>query len=49
MIPNITIDNIVEKHVKALAMTNKKDWAPGGVKHKEWTKRKQYVSDALLL
>ncbi|KAF5312712.1 hypothetical protein D9619_003376 [Psilocybe cf. subviscida] len=45
MIPNIAIDNIVEKHVQALAMTNKQDWTPGGVKHEEWMKRKQTWRD----
>jgi hypothetical protein len=49
MIPNIAIDNIVEKHVKALALTSKQDWAPGGAKYKEWMKRKQCVFKPLSL
>ncbi|KAF8807241.1 hypothetical protein BYT27DRAFT_7164559 [Phlegmacium glaucopus] len=40
MIPNITIDNVVEKHIQALALSGDRDWEPGGFKAKEWYKRK---------
>ena len=43
MIPNITIDNVVEKHIQALALSGDQDWEPGGFKAEEWYKRKQLV------
>jgi len=41
MIPNITIDNVVEKHIRALTLSGDQDWEPGGLKVEEWNKRKQ--------
>lgn len=46
MIPNITIDNVVEKHIQALALSGDKYWEPGGLKAKEWHKRKQLVNSS---
>ena len=43
MIPNIVVDNIVEKHIQALALSGDQDWVPGGLKAEEWHKRKQSV------
>jgi hypothetical protein len=41
MIPNIAVDNIVEKHIQALTLSGDQDWMAGGFKAKEWHKRKQ--------
>ena len=43
MIPNIAVDNIVEKHIQALALSGEQDWMAGGFKTEEWHKRKQSV------
>jgi hypothetical protein len=43
MIPNIVVDNIVEKHIQALALSGDQDWVPGGLKAEDWHKRKQSV------
>ena len=43
MIPNITVDNVVEKHIQALALSGDQGWEPGGLKAEEWHKRKQSV------
>jgi len=40
MIPNIAIDNIVERHVKALALGGDREWEPGARKFQEWEGRK---------
>ncbi|KAF9472471.1 hypothetical protein BDN70DRAFT_818604, partial [Pholiota conissans] len=40
MIPNIFMDNIVEKHVLALALSGMKEWETSGQKYKEWNARK---------
>ena len=44
MIPNIAVDNVVEKHIQALILSGDQDWVPGGLKAEEWHKRKQSVS-----
>jgi len=41
MIPNIAMDNTVERHVKALALNGDKEWEPGAPKFQEWEERKQ--------
>lgn len=41
MIPNIAMDNTVDKHVKALALSGAQEWEPGGHKFSEWEARKQ--------
>lgn len=43
MIPNIAMDNTVEKHIKALALSGTREWEPGGQKFREWEGRKQWV------
>lgn len=43
MIPNIAMDNTVEKHINALAASGSADWQPSGVRHTEWSKRKESV------
>ena len=43
MIPNIAIDNTVEKHVKVLAISGATEWETEGRKYKEWTARKKWV------
>jgi hypothetical protein len=44
MIPNIAVDNIVEKHIQALILSGDRDWVSGGCKAEEWHKRKQSVN-----
>jgi len=41
MIPNIAVDNIVEKHLQALILSGDQDWVRGGFKAEEWYKRKK--------
>ncbi|KAF9535509.1 hypothetical protein CPB83DRAFT_888214 [Crepidotus variabilis] len=41
MIPNIAIDNTVEKHVQALSLSGLEEWDVGGRKFKEWTSRQE--------
>ncbi|KDR84814.1 hypothetical protein GALMADRAFT_291422 [Galerina marginata CBS 339.88] len=41
MIPNIAMDNTVEKHVKALALSGIRAWEPEGPRFLEWDARKQ--------
>ncbi|KAF8887961.1 hypothetical protein CPB84DRAFT_1684359, partial [Gymnopilus junonius] len=43
MIPNIALDNTVEKHLKALALTGASEWEPHGQKFVDWDARKQWV------
>ena len=43
MIPNIAVDNIVEKHIQALILSGDQDWVRGGFKAEEWHKRKKSV------
>jgi hypothetical protein len=45
MIPNIALDNTVDKHVKALALFGATEWEVNGRKHRDWTTRKEYVSN----
>jgi len=40
MIPNIAMDNVVEKHIKALALSGQHEWEIGGRKHLEFEARK---------
>lgn len=40
MIPNIAMDNIIERHVKALALNGDQEWEPGARKFQEWEGRK---------
>lgn len=42
-IPNITLDNVIEKYIQILAKSGAKEWIKGGAKFKEWTLRKEYV------
>ncbi|KAJ3513735.1 hypothetical protein NLJ89_g2782 [Agrocybe chaxingu] len=46
MIPNIAMDNVVDKHVQALAASGAQEWEPGGRKYKEWAERKQAWKDS---
>ncbi|KAF9459444.1 hypothetical protein BDZ94DRAFT_1268195 [Collybia nuda] len=49
MIPNIAIDNLVEKHVQALGSSGDKDWLPNGTKFTEWSfRKKKWKMDAAL-
>lgn len=41
MIPNISMNNTVEKHVQALALSGIQEWQPGGQKYEDWTARKK--------
>ena len=41
MIPNIAMDNTVEKHIQALGASGDEDWVPGGIKYAEWNSRKE--------
>ncbi|TFK41335.1 hypothetical protein BDQ12DRAFT_679286 [Crucibulum laeve] len=41
MIPNIAMDNTVEKHIQALGLSGNEEWRTGGSKLKEWTSRKE--------
>jgi hypothetical protein len=43
MIPNIAVDNIVEKHIQALALSGDRDWMAGGIKVEELYNQKQSV------
>ncbi|KAF8971511.1 hypothetical protein BDZ97DRAFT_1247172 [Flammula alnicola] len=45
IIPNIAMDNVVEKHVRALALSGMQEWEPGGRKYHEWNVRKQAWRD----
>jgi len=45
MIPNIAVDNVVEKHIQALILSGDQDWVSGGCKAEEWHKRKQTWRD----
>lgn len=40
LIPNIVMDNMVEKHIKVLAIGDE-DWQIGGKKYNEWGARKE--------
>ncbi|KAF8350212.1 hypothetical protein F5887DRAFT_1070419 [Amanita rubescens] len=42
-IPNITLDNVIEKYIQILAKSGATEWTKGGAKLKEWTLRKEYV------
>jgi hypothetical protein len=46
MIPNIAMDNTVEKHIKALAISGSKEWEPDGRKYTEWFSRKRCDNDS---
>ncbi|CAA7258791.1 unnamed protein product [Cyclocybe aegerita] len=46
MIPNIAMDNVVDKHVQALAASGAQEWEPGGRKYKEWADRRQAWKDS---
>jgi len=41
MIPNISMDNTVDNHVKALASSGAREWQQGGKKLIDWVARKQ--------
>ncbi|KZT19393.1 hypothetical protein NEOLEDRAFT_1124221 [Neolentinus lepideus HHB14362 ss-1] len=41
MIPNYTLDSLVEKHINALGKSGDRDWLPGGAKFKDWHGRKE--------
>ncbi|KAF8203231.1 hypothetical protein BJ912DRAFT_348772 [Pholiota molesta] len=45
MIPNISMNNTVEKHVQALGLSGIQEWQPGGQKYEEWTARKNAWRD----
>ncbi|KAJ3764270.1 hypothetical protein EV360DRAFT_26056, partial [Lentinula raphanica] len=40
LIPNITADNFVNKHIQVRAMLGDEDWKPGGSSFLEWQMRK---------
>lgn len=42
-IPNITLDNVIEKYIQILAKSGATEWTKGGAKFKEWILRKEYV------
>ena len=41
MIPNIAMDNTVEKHIQALGANGNEDWVSNGTKYMEWNFRKE--------
>jgi hypothetical protein len=41
MIPNITVDNFVHRHLRVRAMLGDEDWKVGGVSFLEWQERKE--------
>ncbi|EPQ60973.1 hypothetical protein GLOTRDRAFT_30008, partial [Gloeophyllum trabeum ATCC 11539] len=43
MIPNFTLDSMVEKHINALVVSGDTDWLAGGSKYRDWHERKEYV------
>jgi hypothetical protein len=43
MVPNIAIDNTVEKHIKALAISGATEWESEGRKYAERLSRQKYV------
>ena len=49
MIPNIVVDNIVEKHIEALILSGDQDWVSGAFKAEEWDKRKQSVKNIIFV
>ncbi|KIY51344.1 hypothetical protein FISHEDRAFT_27431, partial [Fistulina hepatica ATCC 64428] len=43
MLVNISLDNIVERYIHALAQTVDVVWSPSGEKYREWEARKKYM------
>jgi len=41
MIPNIAMDNTVDKHIRAQSSNGNEDWKPGGKRIGEWNARKE--------
>lgn len=41
MIPNIALDNLIEKYIQACASSGNQDWKPSGVRLEEWMSRKE--------
>ncbi|KAF9452539.1 hypothetical protein P691DRAFT_794702 [Macrolepiota fuliginosa MF-IS2] len=41
LVPNITMDSLVEKHIGLLISAGDEEWKPHGVKYKEWDVRKE--------
>ncbi|KAF9056650.1 hypothetical protein BJ165DRAFT_1399267 [Panaeolus papilionaceus] len=41
IIPNIAMDNVIEKHIKALALSGKEDWSTTGQTYHDWVARKE--------
>ncbi|EIM83464.1 uncharacterized protein STEHIDRAFT_160046 [Stereum hirsutum FP-91666 SS1] len=41
MIPNISLDNTIERHINALAASGDRDWLEGGEKMVEWNERRE--------
>ncbi len=39
MIPNIVVDNLVQRHLHARALHGDHEWGVGGSKRKEWDRR----------
>ncbi|KAL0950822.1 hypothetical protein HGRIS_007584 [Hohenbuehelia grisea] len=40
MLPNIAVDNTVQRHIEALHASGQEDWGPNGARMKEWEARK---------
>ncbi|PFH49208.1 hypothetical protein AMATHDRAFT_148199 [Amanita thiersii Skay4041] len=41
MLPNVAMDNTVEKYIKMLASSGQDEWKDNGEKYKEWVDRKE--------
>jgi len=41
MIPNISMDNIVDRYIQSFGASGNEDWMPGGTKHVDWNFRKE--------
>jgi hypothetical protein len=47
LIPNITIDNVIERHIQMLLAHGADGWAPGGAPHQDREERKECVPGLL--
>jgi len=39
LVPNIMVDNIIEKYIEILVKRGDKSWDVGGAKRREWNER----------
>lgn len=49
MVPNIALDNTVQKHIDALGESGVAGWQEGGDKWLEWNHRKESVAHMVVL